>query len=203
MNTEIMKIEQESTEISQKVQALVVKDQASYESGALMKISLSTFRKKLNLFFDPMVSKAKAAYDEVRGTRDKYLKPTKELEDIVKDKLKSYERAKEKEAEDARRKAEEEKQKKIDAENEKRKQEAELFNEKAEEVNPDEIETEQPLPTIDRVKGLGIRKLWKWKVVDESKIPREYFVLDAMLINKEVRGLKDKLEIPGIEVYED
>ena len=201
MNQEILKIEQEQKGIEEQVNLLIIANQETYERAASIKISLSTFRKKLNLFFDPMVSTAKLAYDEVRGTRDKYLNPTKELEKTILVKLKKYQAEMERKAEEEKRIAEEEKQKKINEENKKLKQEAEVFGETAEEVNPDDIEVKETLPTINKVTGLGIRKTWKWKVVDESKIPKKYFILDEMRINREVRGLKEQTKIEGIEVY--
>lgn len=204
MNQEITLIENESRTVAEQVKSLSVVDQKTYENGASLKIALLGLKKKIEIYWNPKVSKCKEAYDTIRASRDEMLKPTTALDSEVKVKLKTYEREMEKKAEEARRKAEEEKQKKIEEENKKRQQEAEVFGEdKAEEVNPDEIEIEQPLPTINRVKGLGIRKVWKWKVVDINKVPREYFILDEMLINKEARGLKDKLNIPGIEAYED
>jgi len=203
MNQEITKIEQEQAGIAGQVNALSIVNQTTYEDGASLKITLASFRKKLNLFFDPMVSKAKDSYDEIRGTRDKYLKPTVSLEETVKSKLRAYEREMEKKAEEARRKAEEERQKKIDKENEKNKVEADAFGTTAEEVKPEDIEIEQPLPTIDKIKGLGIRTAWRWKIVDESKIPKKYWMLNHVMINLEVRTNKEKTGIPGIEAFED
>lgn len=44
--------------------------------------------------------------------------------------------------------------------------------------------------------------VWEWKVTDESKIPREYLVIDELQLNKLARcysKLDPKPEIPGIE----
>jgi len=219
MNQELIKIEQEQKSIAEQVNALTIIDQSTYEEGASIKITLSSFRKKLNLFFDPMVSKVKASYDEVRGTRDKYLKPAKGLEDTVLAKLKGYERAMEKKAEDERRKAEAERQRKVDEENKRRKEdaeqkakdEAEVFGvdekevevEKVEEVKPEDVEVEQPLPTMNKVTGLGIRHTWKVEVVDKALLPMDYLLPDMVALNAMAREQKEKFNIPGAKAYKD
>jgi len=43
--------------------------------------------------------------------------------------------------------------------------------------------------------------VWKWAVEDEAQIPREYFALDTVKLNKVVKaGLRN---IPGIRVYSE
>lgn len=219
MNQEIVKIEQEQKDISTQVNTLIIKDQESYEAGAMMKISLATFKKKIKIFFDPMVTKAKASYDQAKETRDKILNPTKDLEDTVKGKLKIYEREKEKEAQEAKEKADRERDKKIKEETKKKqdeadqaaKDEAALFGkdpskvkaEKVEEVNPEEIDVEQPLPTIDKVSGLGIRKTYHAKIVDINKVPIEYLLPDMVALNKLSRETKATAKVPGVEFYDE
>ena len=147
------------------------------------------------------------------------LKPTKELEDTVKYKLKNYEDIKAKEAEKERMRLEIEKQKKLEEENKRRREEAEqkakdeaevmgvdekeIEVEKIEEATVEDIDVEQPLPTIDKVKGLGIRRNWKARVIDKSKIPIEYLEPNMVALNGLARSLKDKFNISGVEAYED
>lgn len=218
MNQEIIKIEQEQKGIAEQVNSLSIVNQETYETGASLKISLFSVRKRIKVFFDPMITKAKEAYVEIRETRDKYLKPTEALEETIKGKLRVYERQMEKEAEEARRKAEAEKQKAIDEENKRRKEEAEqkakdeaevmgldekeVEVEKVEEATEEDVEVKQPQATISKVPGLGIRKAWKWKIVDEKKIPKKYWVLNEVMINQEVRNNKENTGIPGIETFE-
>lgn len=39
---------------------------------------------------------------------------------------------------------------------------------------------------------------WKWEIEDETKIPRDYYILDTARIDREVKGSQDKTNIPGI-----
>ena len=219
MTNEIEIIEEETNQIVEQSKAFDIQHQVSYERAGKYLLDIKCFIKKIKITFDPIVKKAHEAHKEATKQRNFHLDPVVKAETILKDKLKTYERQKEKEAEEARKKAEEERQKKIEEETKRRqveaekkaKKEAEVMGidekdvkvDKIEEVTPEDVEVEQPLPTIDRVKGLGIRKTWKWKAVDYAKIPREYLILDEIRINKEVRTLKENTNIPGIEAYED
>lgn len=51
--------------------------------------------------------------------------------------------------------------------------------------------------------GLGYRENWCWEVVDEAKIPREYYIRDDRAISKMVSVQKALCRIPGIRVFND
>jgi len=141
----------------------------------------------------------KPLQDHVKTINDLFkviTSPLKEVEAILKDKLLGWVRI------EQARKAQEEKEKR--------------------EITSSFLETdtsnvpvtvnEKPKVTIDS--GLGksfTKKVWKWKVADESKIPKEYWILDEKKINgllrahsKNVHGVaSNDLKIDGIEVYQE
>jgi len=47
------------------------------------------------------------------------------------------------------------------------------------------------------------RKVWKYRIVNEALIPREYLTPDLQKIGSLVRGFKEKFNISGIQVYEE
>lgn len=55
--------------------------------------------------------------------------------------------------------------------------------------------------TAPVVSGVSVREVWRWELVDESKIPMEYYSLDHSKIDAAVKS--GKREIPGIRVYQD
>jgi len=57
------------------------------------------------------------------------------------------------------------------------------------------------MPQIQKQKGESIRKIWKFRVIDEKLIPREYLTRDDKKIQGVVNSLKSDANIPGIEVY--
>lgn len=51
------------------------------------------------------------------------------------------------------------------------------------------------------VAGATVRRVWTFRVVDASKLPREYLVVDAVAIREAVRaGVR---QIPGVEIFQD
>lgn len=47
----------------------------------------------------------------------------------------------------------------------------------------------------------GLRDVWRWKIADENKVPRHYWILDEKRISAEVRG--GARNIPGLAIYAD
>ena len=54
-----------------------------------------------------------------------------------------------------------------------------------------------------KVSGINYREVWRFRVVDPTKIPREYLAVDEQKIGGVVRAMKGATAIPGIEVYPD
>ena len=44
---------------------------------------------------------------------------------------------------------------------------------------------------------------WTFELVDITKVPEKYLILNERLVRAEVKALKDKTEIPGIRVFND
>jgi len=55
--------------------------------------------------------------------------------------------------------------------------------------------------SVPKVAGVSFTKHWKFRITDPTKIPREYLMPDEAAIGQVVRGLKDKANIPGVEIY--
>lgn len=56
---------------------------------------------------------------------------------------------------------------------------------------------------VEAVQGVSTRKTWKCKVVDVDKIPREYLIPDAKLLNAIAAATKGTKVIPGVEFYSE
>ncbi len=82
---------------------------------------------------------------------------------------------------------------------------AEKAAEKAEEREQQAAEAFVPAPVVDSKvevqKGVSTKVNWKFEVVDEMKVPREYLCVDEKAIGQVVRALKDKANIPGVRIY--
>ena len=69
------------------------------------------------------------------------------------------------------------------------------------------VQTVTVAPAIPTVAGIANRRNWKFRVVDEGKIPHIFLMANLVAIGQEVRRLKDKKKaedvIPGIEVWSE
>jgi hypothetical protein len=70
---------------------------------------------------------------------------------------------------------------------------------------PPPVATPTPVATRPYVPpdGTSTRTNWKFSIVNESLIPREFLTPDSAKIGAHVRLHKDKTNLPGIQVYAD
>lgn len=112
-------------------------------------------------------------------------------------------------ADEERRKAEEQRREQ-EAALLKKQQEAEAKGkakavEKLQQELEDMKETPLPItrPAAPKVAGTQYRTIWKFKVVDENKIPRSYMCPDEEKITQFVRETKGSVPMDGIEIYSE
>jgi len=108
-------------------------------------------------------------------------------------------------AEQERKRREE--QAKLDAEAKKRAEDAVLAE--AEETG-DESLLDQPLDVpvvraapIVQPEGFTFVVMWKFRIVDATKIPRQWLMLDEKKVQKQIEATKMQTAIEGIQVYEE
>lgn len=54
-----------------------------------------------------------------------------------------------------------------------------------------------------KAEGVSFRKIWKWRITDVNRIPREYLMVDKTKIGGVVRALKGDTAIAGVQVYSE
>lgn len=54
---------------------------------------------------------------------------------------------------------------------------------------------------VPKVEGVSSRRNWSFRIIDEAQLPREYLMPNESAIRQVVKALKDKANIPGVEVY--
>jgi gas vesicle protein len=179
-----------------------IKDQKEYEAACEWLKEVKKKTKEVEAFYKPDKKKFYSLYKEIMDKTSKLTKILKVCETGVKNKIKEYH------DEEARKQAEA--QKKIEEERAK----VEAARKEADPQKEGELAFTDPLSNLSAAPvvpakavqnnaGVVISKVWKWKVTDESQIPREYLILDEKKINGIVKGMKGDTNIPGIEAYED
>jgi len=193
--------------VPEQAKALRITDTVTYAKAGDVLTAIKELREQINAAFDPIIKKAHETHKEVIAQKKKAEAPLVEAEGIVKPQIAAYQ------AEQERRRREEEeriRQELMKAEEEARMQAA-LAAEAA--GNQDEAEQiiDEPIhvapvvlpKTTPKLEGISTRKVWKFRITDESKIPREYLAVDVVKIGGVVRALGNQARIPGIEVYQD
>ena len=57
--------------------------------------------------------------------------------------------------------------------------------------------------TVQTVSGISMRKAWKYRIIDETKVPREYLMIDESKLGAMARATKGTVKVDGVEFYAD
>ena len=187
--------------------AVVIKNSDDYTAAGSLWTTIKGIMAQVDESFDPIIKKAHQAHKEAVAQKAKIYDPLKSAYVYVKKVMSDYDTAQEaiRRAEETRlreiaRKEEEERllQEAIAAEASGNKEEAAAIIEEPVYVAPVVVKKEVP-----NVQGMSFRTIWKFRIVDEKKIPREYMKPDEVKIGGVVRSMKNQVNIPGIESYEE
>jgi hypothetical protein len=200
----------------QQANALVIATPETYvEAGEMLK-GIKALRKEIDATFDPIIKAAHAAHVEANGQKKRAELPLAEAETILKKGLVRYDAEQEQ-----LRRAEELRLQELARQQAEAQQLAEAAFLEAQAnatTNKDEADQlrreaetvfEQPIAapvviverTTPKVAGISYREVWRFRVTDPTKVPREYLSIDEQKIGGVVRALKGSTTIAGIEVY--
>ena len=129
-------------------------------------------RKAIEAQKDEMYKPAKKTADKIRDFFKGPIKYCADIEDTIKTRLVSWRRAAEESAAQALAYA------------------------------PPELVQQTVEAVTQEIKGLTIRRVWSWEVIDPSQIPREFLVLDVKKLDEWAKTHKGNLNIPGIRPIE-
>lgn len=187
---------------------IMISNRPTYEHAGSFLVGLKAIEKEINDTFDPVIKSAYEAHKAAIAARDKHRSPIIEAEKIVKLKMGEFQKVEEK------RLREEEERLREMARQEEEAERNRMADRLIEEGRPEEalallgqqVETPpiiMPEMTAPKIKGVMTRTVWKFRIKDEKLIPRDYLVVDEVKIGKMIRATEGKIEIPGIEVYQE
>jgi hypothetical protein len=169
--------------------------------------SLRAMKKGLVDFWGPLKATAHTSWKQLCGEENKMVDPVDRAIVMVDDAICLYKDDQEKKRQEIECLAREAAQK---AEHERAQAEAVALenagqHEEAAQVIEQAIAA-PPVPVIvpsavPQVQGVSFTKRWKFRIVNEALIPREYLMVDEGKIGQVVRALKGQAKIAGIEVY--
>lgn len=200
---------QRGAQIVNQANAMTITDHEAFQEGGSMLTSIKTITKNLETEFVDPVDKAHKAHKAMVALRDKALLPFRQAEQIIKQKLGSYqmeiERKRQAEAEKLRKEAEAKAEAERIAKAQEQMDKGDLAGcEKTLEapaafVPPPRVTTPEP----PKMAGVSFKDVWKFEIVDASKLPAEYLVPNETAIRKTVSGLMGKTNIPGVRVWSE
>jgi len=205
-----IELEQQALTVADEARAITVRDQASYDLAAQKLLGVRELIKQINDTFDPDIKRWHEGHKSALATKKKVLGDLPAADGILVLLIAKWEMEQRRIREEADRKALEEARK--------REEEARLAlaveakkqgatEETVQEIvnTPMPIQVTPTAPSFQRAVGIGASRkpVYRWRVINESVIPREYLSLNEVKINGVVRAMGATAKIAGIEVYED
>lgn len=217
----LQKIETHSASVVDTVKALAITNEEEFVSAKELYLMVSDAEKQGKKWLKDIVDPFKKAVKNAENQIKPFLTPYLNAKLLLREKLEVYVAevdAANKKIAEAERKAREEENKKreeaarlenerIQKEHEEALAKAKAENKEAKIEAPKTVEAElvepEPVQKVDHssktaLGGVHTRKTMTFKVVDETKIPKEYFMLDEKKVRQ---AMKDGVVIPGIEFF--
>lgn len=190
-------------------ESIAVESAEQYTEACDFVKSIAKTRKEVEETFGPIKKKQHEAWKEAVAQENKFLIPLDAATLTVRSKISKYlaaEEAKRKEQE-----AQERERARVQAEEQALAEASELERQgntaEAEQVIEQAAVAPPPVvivpKTVPKQEGITTRVIWKFRVTDSAKVPREYMSVDESKIGQVVRAMKGSANIPGVEVYSE
>ncbi len=214
---ETSEVETKALSIVDQAKAVVVRDPETYTAAGILWKQIKDMMKEVADTFDPIIDAAHKSHKKALEQKAKFYTPLETAYKSVKKLMSDYDleqerirQAEQRRLEEIARKEEEERRlmEAIAAEEELRargatkeeaSQEAAAIMEEPVSIAP--ITLQKTTPKLEG--GPVYRTIWKARIIDERKIPRQYLIPDMVKINGVIRALKNQHGIEGIEAYEE
>jgi len=212
MNAQLKEVELEQQALTwpEKAKAITIADQDSYNQAAGLLIAIAGLEKEIIEHHKPIKDTAYAAHKAAVAAEKRLLDPLTEAKTIIKRGLGVFVQEQERLRLEADRKALEEARKREEEARLALAVEAEKQGATEETVQeivstPMPIQVTPTAPSFQRAVGIGASRkpVYRWRVINESQIPREFLKIDDVKINGHVRAHGATAKIAGIQIFED
>lgn len=213
-------LKQETTSIVEKARNMLVRNNEEFEEVERYYNIIKGMEKKIHEKFDPTVKKADAAHKEAVKLRDEFLKPLKEMFDLLKSKGNKYlaiveEKRRIEEQKKAEQAAQKEAKIKAELEEKARKAEekgnadkAEALRQQAQDtvVMPEAVKTQEPerdkrsfkTPSEQPWTAIVTDKMALIKAVANGRAPDMCLTVNEQFLNQQARSGKGTITYPGV-----
>lgn len=179
---------------------IAVIDPQSYEQAGEILRNIATVKKEIKALFAEPKKKAAEAHKAICAAENEVLAKVTARENEIRQKMSVYWQAEQKRiaAEQERKRKEAEEMARIAAE-----AEAAGDEETAAEAVAIAAVTEATVTEAPKAAGVSMREVWRAKVVDPDKVPREYMIVNQSALDALAKATKGSINIPGVEFVKD
>lgn len=211
MSFDLKELEPKLKEASKLAEIIITTNEENAKASLVIR-GLRGLKQTVKDTFRPHIQSANKLWKDLLADEKKYLEPIEAAEEIVENKIKEFIRVEEQKRLEAQRKADELARKEAEKEKARLLKQAEKLENKGNieeaEAKMQEAATVTPFaPTVEskavKQKGITTGKVWKFEIVDESLLPREYLIPDEIQIRKQVTVWKEKASIPGVKIWSE
>ncbi len=199
--------------IYEQAKILTINSPVDYEGAAEFTKQVKSLSKRIKDYWAPLKKSARASWQSLVDREKELLTPLEQAESEVKKKMAAFQKKVQEEERAARMLAERLKREETERLLAEATKAAEQGNEMEAEIilaQAEIIETSQTAVQVQAPKATGVstRTLYRARIVDESKVPVEVAgvvirPVDLAAVNKMAQASKGKIQIPGIEIYEE
>lgn len=188
---ELVEIETSNNDIAIQVEAQQIANQADVDTANIIlkhiSVQMKTIEAKRKTFTQPLNQSLK----EINSTFKTLMEPLQTAKSILTQKVMTW-------RQEEQRKIRIE-QERIAKEEERRRKIQEAHKEKGHEVSEPIVMAKPKL--LEETDTTSTRKVWKFKIIEMGKIPREYLIVNESFVREAIRrGVR---VIPGIRIYQD
>ena len=178
MDNKIKVIEKETQDIIKQAENYIIKNQLQYNNAGIFLKSIKGLQKQIKNTFDPLCKKAQEAHKSIVAEKKKHLDPVNKAEQVIKEKQIAYWNEQE-----TKRKAEQERL--------------------ARDAEKKGVVAPVIAPSVTKLAGQSIKKIWKVDSVDIKQLPKEWCLPNMSALNAHARNTKGKIPIPGVVFKEE
>lgn len=171
--------------------------------------TIKALSKEIESSYGPLKQKASEAHKAIVAEEKRQLAPLQQAEAMCKDRMLTFQRAEQERAEAERRRLQAEADERARREREalekkaaaaKKPETQQKYTEAAASVQAPVVNVASQAP---KANGVSIRKVWKARIVDATRIPREFLLVDETKLDRYAKAMKEMAKVDGVEFYED
>lgn len=207
-DVDVVQLESRTTAIVRRAEALTIDSAHEYTDAAEFLKDIRRGVKEIDAAFATLIQDAHTLHGNLCAKRDHYRAPLLHAERGIKDRMGAFST----EQDRIRREAEQAERARLKREaDDRRLADAQALQDAGDDAGAEALMEAPPIvappvvlpAAVPKAKGISVRKVWKYRIIDFKLVPHEYLTIDEKKIGGVVRALKENAKIAGVLVYSE